>query len=50
MHRFDVSGRGILVLLSHNFVGRNCSREDERESIFSYGVDELIRSREDERE
>jgi hypothetical protein len=50
LHCFDFSGGGILVLLSHSFVGRNFSPEDERESIFSYGVDELIRSREDGRQ
>ena len=50
LHRFDVSGSGVLVHLSHSFVGRNCSPEDERESISSYGVDEVIRSREDGRE
>lgn len=50
LHRFDVSGRGILVLLSHSFVRSNCRPEDEHESISSYSVDELIRSREDGRE
>jgi hypothetical protein len=50
LHRFEVSGSGALILLSHSFVGRNCSPEDECESISSYDVDEVIRSREDGRE